>query len=183
MAGMPITDQTIERVRLLLITVAVLIVTIGRSPNLTGVSLQAADFGFRFDVGDCLGESLDTFTGMFTKDLGGSPRRSVTAHIVLPRANMTAIHDRIETIHFFDYPSDYSGVPLGTFEATTTNPSSTYRLEVRNSGVVHAVRWKDAYSPTTLEASRLRALLAMIAGFVHDHPAYKRLPHSGMACM
>ena len=35
---------------------------------------QAGDFGFRFEVGDCLTERLDTFNGVFTKNLGGDPK-------------------------------------------------------------------------------------------------------------
>src|SRR5262245_52450383 len=96
---------------------------------------QAADFGFRFEVGDCLTERLDTFNGAFTKNLGGFPARTATAQISLTDAQMTAIYRAIENIRFFDYPSTFVGVPAGVQEITTTIPHPTYRLEVRNGGV------------------------------------------------
>ena len=53
-------------------------------------------------MGDCAAERLDTFTGIFTKDLGGSSARTATAHIALTDAQMSAIYRAIEDIHFFD---------------------------------------------------------------------------------
>ena len=47
------------------------------------VAAQAGDFGFRFEVTDCQSERLDTFDGVFTKNLGGRPARMVTAKISL----------------------------------------------------------------------------------------------------
>src|SRR5947209_7944807 len=99
---------------------------------------QAGDFGFRFDVGRCLGppikdlpdgviERLDTFTGVFTENLGGEPPgRSVTAKISLTHAQMTTIYRTIESIRFFDYPSTFVGVPAGLQEEIWTHPSNTY---------------------------------------------------------
>jgi hypothetical protein len=163
----------------LLVSIALLFCPVGGD----AVRAQAADFGFRFEVGDCLTERLDTFSGVFTKDLGGDPNRTATAHIVLTDPQMRAIYRAIEDIRFFDFPPTFRGVPSGVHEVTTTVPSNTYRLEVRNDGVVHAVVWKDAYKPTTAEADRLRALFSMMLGFIHDHPEFKRLPRPTVGCM
>ena len=146
------------------------------------LAAQAADFGFRFEVGDCLAERLDTFSGIFTKDLGGSPGRTVTAQITLTDAQMSAIYRTIESIKFFDYPSTFVGVVKGVPEVTMTVPYRTYRLEVRNAGVIHAVTWKDAYKPTTVEADRLRNLFSMVLGFIHEQPDFKRLPPPLAGC-
>ena len=81
------------------------------APKGNNVLAQAGDFGFRFEVGDCLTERLDTFDGLFTKNLGGVPARIVAAHIALTAAQMTAIYRAIEDIRFFDYPSTFDGVP------------------------------------------------------------------------
>jgi hypothetical protein len=157
------------------------------APKGNNVVAQAGDFGFRFEVGDCLTERLDTFDGLFTKDLGGVPARIVTAHIALTDAQMTAIYRTIEDIRFFDYPSTFDGVPTdvrdGVRDVITTVPYDTYRLEVRNAGVVHTVSWEDKSKPTTAEADRLRDLFSMVLGFVHEHPAFKVLPRSTMGCM
>jgi len=143
---------------------------------------QAAGFGFRFQVGDCLAETFDSFTGVFTKNLGGDPARLVTAQLSLSESQMNTIRQTIEEIRFVDYPSQYSGVPTGLQVVTTFGPASTYRLEVGIGGLTHVVTWKDAYKPTTEEADRLRALLSMILRFIHSQPEFKALPQPIGAC-
>jgi len=163
-------------------TLAVVMVLLLYAPNRNGVAAQAADFGFRFEVGDCPAERFDTFSGVFTKDLGGEVARTVTARMSLTDAQMMAIYSAVEHIRFFDYPSTFDGVPTGVQEVTTTIPYSTYHFEVRNAGVVHTVSWKDASKPTTAEADRLRDLFAMVLGLIHEHPAFKRLPPAIGGC-
>jgi len=143
---------------------------------------QAGDFGFRFSVGDCLTERLDTFTGVFTKELGGDPAQTASAHIALTDSQMAAIDRAIRDIRFFDYPSPFNGVQTGLQQITCTTPSFTYRLEVRRGGTVHEVLWNDKCKPTTAEADRLRDLMAMVNAFIHGHPEYKRLPPATAAC-
>jgi hypothetical protein len=53
---------------------------------------QASGFGFRFQVGDCLTETFDSFTGVFTKDLGGEPARLVAAQLSLSESQMNTVH-------------------------------------------------------------------------------------------
>ena len=139
-------------------TSAVVVLFLLSTSNHHTLAAQPADFGFRFEVRDCLAERLDTFSGIFTKDLGGSPGRTVKAQIALTDAQMSTIYRTIESIKFFDYPATFVGVATGVPEVTTTVPYDTYHLEVRNGGVIHAVTWKDAYKPTTVEADRLRNL-------------------------
>ena len=95
---------------------------------------------------------------------------------------MRTIYQDLEKIRFFDYPSPFNGVPSSDIVVATTTPASTYRLEVRNGGVVHTVVWKDAYSPTTVEADRLRTVLSTIIGFIHDQPNFKQLPRPMGGC-
>jgi hypothetical protein len=130
------------------------------------VRAQAADFGFRFEVGVCLTERLDTFSGMFIEELGGDRARTATARLSLTEPQMTAVYRAIEDIRFLDFPTTFQGVPAGTQEVTTIAPYRTYRLEVRNGGVVHAVVWNDDTKPTTAEADRLRELFSMMLGFI-----------------
>jgi hypothetical protein len=163
-----------SRQRALVLVMVVLWLSV---PNDYHVAAQAADFGFRFDVGDCFTERLDTFDGVFTKNLGGVPARTVTAHIALTDAQMTAIYRTIEDIRFFDYPSTFDGVPTGGQIVRETSLYNTYHVEVRNAGVIHTVAWKDAYRPTTAEADHLRDFFTMVLGFIHEHPEFKRLPH------
>jgi hypothetical protein len=152
------------------------------SPRAQSQAEPAGDFGFRLEVGDCLTETFDTFSGVFSKDLGGDPGRSATTRFSLTDLQMRAIYQTMEQIRLFDYPSPFNGVPSGLSEVGTFHPANSYRLEVRNGGVVHTVIWKDAYRPTTTEADRLRALLSMIVGFIHDHPNFKLLPRPIGGC-
>lgn len=142
----------------------------------------SGDFGFRFEVGDCLTETFDTFSGVFTKDLGGEPQQSVTARFVLNEGQMRTVYQAIESLRFFDIPSSFIGIPLGRTEVRSTSPASSYRLEVRNAGIVHVVSWKDDSKPTTTEADRLRSLFSMIIAFIHDRPEFKRLPRATAGC-
>jgi len=155
---------------------AVVILLLADTPNGNTSAAQAGDFGFRFEVEHCLTEQLDTFSGIFTKNLGGWPARTVTAPIALTDAQMSEVYRTIENIGFFDYPSAFVGVRKDAKVITETRPSDTYRFEVRNAGVVHTVSWRDSAKPTTVEADRLRDLFSMIRGFIYEHPEFKRLP-------
>jgi hypothetical protein len=160
------------------------IVTVALLWAFTGgvVTAQSSDFGFRFEVGDCLAERLDTFSGVFTKNLGGERSRIVTTELSLTDSQMQAIQQAIQRIRFFDYPSIYVGIPDGLKEVTTISPSTTYRLEVHSGETGHTVTWSDKSKPTTAEADQLRDLFSMIIGFIHEHPAFKRLERSSMGC-
>ena len=164
-------------------TLAVMIVLLLYATQGNTTPAQADDFGFRFEVGNCSTERLDTFNGVFTKNLGGDPVRTVTAQVFLTDPQMRAIYRSIENIHFFDYPSTFVGVPDGLQKTGAFAPAPTYRLEVRNEGAVHTVSWKDAYKPTTAEADRLRGLFSMVLGFIHEHPEFERLPPPAAGCL
>jgi hypothetical protein len=163
-------------------TVAVLILLLLYAANANTYAAKTGDFGFRFEIGDCPTERLDTFNGVFTKSLGGEPAHTVAAHISLTDAQMATIYRAIDNIGFFNLPATFDGVPAGLREVTTTVPYTTYRLEVRHGGIVHAVVWKDAYKPTTAKADRLRDLFSMMLGFIHEHPEFKRLPRATVDC-
>jgi hypothetical protein len=144
--------------------------------------VQAQDFGFRYERGSCVKERLDTLKGVFTKNLGGS--KTVTARISLSESEMRIIYEKIQEIGFLNFPSKYEGsAGLGAPGVTMTIPSETYRLEVRNGGIVHTVLWEDDLKPTTEEADRFRSLIDLITGIIHDRPEFKRLPKSNFGCM
>jgi len=140
------------------------------------VLAQAPDFGFRFQFGMCMTSTFDTFTGVFTRELGGDPPRSVTTSLSLSDAQMVAIRRTLDKIRFFDYPNRFIGVPAGLRSVVSFHPANNYRLEVQRGQNTHAVSWQDSQRPSTDEADRLRNLLAMIVGFISDHPAVKQLP-------
>jgi hypothetical protein len=167
-------------------TLAVVVVLLLYTPNGDTSAAQASDFGFRFEFAPCgplVTERLDTFNGVFAANLGGQPAQTVTAPMSLTEAQMSAIYRSIQDIRFFDYPSTFTGVPAGAQEVFETSPAPTYRLEVRNQGAVHTVSWTDAKrKPATADVDRLRDLLSMVRGSIHEHPEFKRLPRPAVAC-
>jgi hypothetical protein len=142
---------------------------------------QGAGFGFRFEIGSCLPERFDTFTGVFIKSLGGG--QTGTANITLTDAQMTDIYETIQKIRFFDYPSSFSGVPTGLDTLFARQPNIIYRLEVRSSGNVHTVTWNDGFGPLTAEGERLRDLFLKITRLIHEHPAFTQIPRSSYGCL
>ena len=145
---------------------------------------QSTDFGFRLAVRDCPTETFDSFSGLFTKELGGPgfPRPSATTLLALSAQQMQTVSANVAAIEFFDYPARFVGIPIGQHEVTTTVPYLSYRLEVRSGGRSHAVSWDDNSKPTTVAADRLRNLLSLIIQALHDHPAYKQLPPAIGGC-
>src|SRR5436190_17291857 len=176
---MHFTNEEINVQRIL----EVLTVLLLFAPNNGVAAAQAADFGFRISVGDCPTEQFDSFTGELTKQLVAYPVQTAKVHIVLTDAQMAAIYRAVEDIRFFDLPATFVGVPTGVQEVTTTDPYTTYRLEVRNGGVDHTVVWRDAYKPTTPEADHFRDLFNMVLRFIHEHPEFNRLPPGTLGCM
>ena len=112
--------------------------------------------------------------------LGDPP---VSTPLTLSSEQMAAVYDAIGSIGFFNYPTKFLGVkPAATAENFGRLPFTTYRLQVRSSGVVHTVSWEDRF-PHTEEASRLLNLFDLINGIVNDRPEVKRLPVSRAGCL
>src|ERR1700733_2128572 len=109
-------------------TLLVMIVLLIYAPYRHTAAAQGTDFGFRFESGMCWTDRLDTFSGVFTQNLGGLPPRTVTAQISLTDAQMRTIHQMVDDIRFFEYPSTFDGVPPGLWELRSFSPFLTYRL-------------------------------------------------------
>jgi hypothetical protein len=142
----------------------------------------AADFGFHFEFKRCQTNTLDTDGNTYTRELGlGEP--SVSIPLTLTREQMRAVYDEVLNIGFFDYPTLFwGGVVSTTGEASYVHPSTSYRLDVRNAGIVHTVSWDDRSRPRSEEANRLLKLFDIINGFVNDRPEVKNLPVSRGGC-
>src|SRR4051794_11694019 len=82
---------------------------------------QPADFGFRFAVRGCPTETFDSFTGLFTKELGGPgfPRPSATTHLSLTAQQMQTVSDNAAAIGFFDYAARFDGTRVGEGRVAT----------------------------------------------------------------
>jgi hypothetical protein len=139
------------------------------------------DFGFRFTASPCNSYTLDTFQNTYSQTMGRE--RPISIPLTLSPKQMAAIYEDIVKIDFFAYPTQFSGVVEEATERSTTSPSTTYHLEVRNAGVVHEVIWNDGEGPLTESAKRLSGLLKLIDGVLTSHPKVKRLPRAQVVCM
>jgi len=143
-----------------------------------------SDFALYFRYGGCLGETVDTFQGTFSRSMC-PPDPAVTISFALSTEEMRTIYLEMAKIDFFGYPDQFSVVvPEGAVVEKIT-PSDSYYLKVRNGGVEKELYWTDdIVEPTTQEADRLRTFLKKIIDIIHGHPELKLVPEpSGCGCL
>jgi hypothetical protein len=177
-----------NRTMLILVTAAAFL-TLGQA--LTSVG----DFAFRLEYGSCTNDVLDTFEGVYVRDLRAMvPPLSIP--LTLPQRSIDLVFDAVIAAHFFDYPTDFRTIPrnpcTGTRNAngaTTVScgssafaPAEHYKLTVRAAGVTHTVSWHDAVRPSSDEADRLRTLLNTITEMIRALPEVQRLPLAQVGC-
>jgi hypothetical protein len=141
-----------------------------------------ANFALYFSYGSCLGETLDTFQGTFTRGMC-PPDPPVTIALTLSAEEMQTIYREMADIDLFGYPDQFSVVvPEGAVVGQVT-PSNSYYLRVRNGEVEKELYWTDdIVSPTTKEADQLRVFLRQIIDIIYQHPEIKLVPTPSCAC-
>ena len=136
-----------------------------------------SDFAVRFEFGTCTTDVLDTFNGVFVRDMGPQVP-AVSVPLVLSSEVVEAIHGAVINAMFFGYPSEFNDSgPVRVL------PANHYRLAVRRSGSTHSVSWVDDTLPRSDEATRLRFLFTRIQQLVADRPELKSLPEAPVLCM
>jgi hypothetical protein len=137
-----------------------------------------ADFAIRFEYGACSTDILDTFRGVFVRDMGAG-NAAASVPVVLSTASVNAVYHDVLAAAFFGYPAEFrvKATPPSEFR-----PAMHYRLQVRSGGAFHTVRWTDSTRPSTAEADRLRDLFTRIIKLITDQPAIKRLPLARGGC-
>ena len=146
-------------------------------PQSQPIERRHRNFSFRFEFGcEAVPDVYDSFTRIFTRTWLNFPeRKEQNVSVVLSEAQMDHIHRAIHEINFFDYPSQFVGVPP-VEQTIVTIPHLRYLMEVRESGAAHRVRWTDSTKPSTERADRLRALFSLLMGFLREHSEVKKLP-------
>jgi len=134
------------------------------------------DFGVRFEYGLCTRDVLDTFKGVFIRDMG-SQEPAVSIPLKLSDESIRAFHAAILAAKFADYPEVFRISGNMAFA-----PAKSYKLEARIGGTSHTVAWTDNIGPSTPEADRLRDLFSTMISIVQDHPEVKRLPRAKVSC-
>ncbi|MHB8645412.1 MAG: hypothetical protein ACYDAR_06445 [Thermomicrobiales bacterium] len=152
------------------------------SPTKLDASTPAQGFMFIFEYGLCTTNKLNTALGLYTA--GGAPglpgTPDFTIPLVLTAAELDTIHQKMVDINFFNYPAQFA-VPVGPGTPTgIVTPSATYHWIVNDGTQAKEVRWHDEiFSPTTVEAERLRELAKLMKDIIEAHPEMQQLPNIG----
>jgi len=154
------------------------------------------DFSFRLEYGLCTTDVLDTFQGVFVRDLGRTVP-AVSIPLALSQESFDQAYRAVAAADFFNYPADIRTTPKSTCTGTPTAsgggtvscsgirgfaPAHHYRLTVRDAGVTHTVSWHDNIAPSTQEAIRLRHMLNVIVELIRALPQVQRLPLAQVGC-
>jgi hypothetical protein len=135
-----------------------------------------AGFAIRFEFGVCTTDVLDTFKGVFLRDLGPTP--SVSIDVSLPSEMVTGFYQAVVDARFFDYPPE-----IDPRTEWTVLPAESYRLTVRSAGVTHQVHWVDKSRASTDQAVRLRTLFRRIKRQLLELPEVRSLPRAAVICL
>ncbi|OGO30551.1 MAG: hypothetical protein A2Z29_11270 [Chloroflexi bacterium RBG_16_56_11] len=133
-----------------------------------------ADFNLIFKYGITARNTLDTFQGMYTKDMILDP--AITVELSLTQEEMDKIYQKMREIDFFSYPVKFA-VGAGPGEPVSeVTPYSTYFFKVTYDGHTRELLWDDKIIKKDEKADRLRELIEFIRGMVEAREEYKKLP-------
>lgn len=133
------------------------------SNNTTG------DFNLIFQYGI---NKLDTFKGMYTKDMVQDP--AVTIPMVLTVGERRSIQSKMKDIGFFNYPDQF--IEPEFERQTPFQPSTIYNFEVVSESGRKKLKWLDGYYGQSEQAKKLRELIQYIANIIESKPEYQQLP-------
>jgi hypothetical protein len=158
--------------------VQIALVTLAGAPSVR--TPAPGDFAIKLEFGLCSTDIIDTFDGIYIRDLGHEQK--ARAQMFASREETEQIYAAVSGAQFFDFPADFK-----PREDSLTEPTPHYRLTVRAGGRTHTVSWTDwgwgSPRASAPEAQRLRELLEHIIKTYSDLPAVKNLPHSEMICL
>jgi hypothetical protein len=145
-------------------------------------TIAADTFSFVFTSFYCGTNILDSQIGTLTHTLLGE-----TVPIEIPfqllSTEMAEIFQRITTMDFFNYPTEFT-IPDGYVSSMAT-PTGTYELSVINGTQTNTVHWTTgtSFESEYEKANQLWELLMYIQSTIYTHPEYKQLPKSKFACI
>jgi hypothetical protein len=89
---------------------------------------KPSDFGMRFEFGRCTTDVLDTFQGVFMRDMGSPNAPVVSSAVNVPAEALAAAWRAITAAQFFDYQSNFRVTGNSVFA-----PAIHYRLAARGA--------------------------------------------------
>ena len=143
----------------------------------TGSPEEAFSLVFEYGVGGApTKNALDTARGTFTKDMIMDP--AVTVKMKLGEDDLERIRNKMDEIHFWEYPDVLEPEPRGDGTGMAVTPYSSYYFKVERNGAVKEVTWENQYlySDETSRAKNLKDLAQLIWGIITSTDEYKALP-------
>ncbi len=145
---------------------------------------RAANFAFVFRYRACGPNDLDVLDTA-NGTLVHTPiaeTASVTVPLRLTDVELDTIYEKIVSISFFGYPSNF--VIPDEYRRGMHSPTSAYQLNVTNGSMTNKVTWTDDIiaDPAYTEAVHLRELMDLIQEIIRSHPEYQLLPKPKARC-
>jgi hypothetical protein len=145
-------------------------------PVTTGAVVPAtpADFNFIFKFGVGAKNELDTFKGIFIKDMILDP--PITTNLKVTQQEMDTIYQKMVEMDFVNYPDVFKViVPPGSITGMVT-PNDTYYFRVSYRSRIKEIFWNDVITNENAEATNLRSLCRLIQDIIRSKAEYKNLP-------
>jgi len=158
---------------LLIAGLALIVAVIGLAGCATPPA-EVSSFNLIFKYGVMAKNELNTFEGIYTKDMVMDP--SITINLSLTEAELDRVYQKMVEIDFFDYPDEFS-VPVEEGGLVTmVTPYSSYYFKVEYDSTVKELRWEDEIMNPNDKAKRLRELIQLIRDIIELKEEYKELP-------
>ena len=145
-------------------------------------TLATENFFFVFKGLYCGTNILDTKNGTLAHALL-EETAPTTIPLQLSTVEMNEVFQKIVAMDFFSYPADFV-IPDG-YKSSLRTPTGTYELSVTNGESTKTVRWTTggSFESEYEKANQLWELLMFIQSAIYNHPEYKQLPKSKLACI
>lgn len=143
------------------------------SPSVTPM---VSNFNLIFRYGVGAKNELDTFKGIYTKDL--ITDAPISTQLILSPEELNKIYQKMKDINFFDYPEKFTiSIPPGSIIEMTT-PYPSYYFKVQYDLKMKEVLWErdDIVSPLDKRTIKLRELINVIKEIIESKEEYKKLP-------
>ncbi len=135
---------------------------------------QQNGFNFIFKYGVTGRNTLDTFRGIYTKDMIMDP--AITIDLTLSSQEMDSIHQKMVEIDFFNYPDKFSVNVADNETKTEVAPYPSYFFKVAYDGKTKELLWHAKYVNLDLPGAKLMELINLIRDIIESKDEYKALP-------
>lgn len=133
-----------------------------------------SNFNLIFKYGVGAGNELNTFEGIYTKDMVQNPPAKIK--MPLGKEEMNRIYQKMLEIKFFDYPDKFSVTPPSGEPVGMVTPCSKYFLKVEVNSKIKELSWDDCITNKDERADKLRELIRFIENIIESRTEYKGLP-------